>query len=213
MNSQYFDHTVLKATATKEDVIRICEEALEYGFASVCVNSYWVKLVAEKLANSDVKTCTVVGFPLGAMSTAAKAAEAGIAVEDGADEVDMVINIGELKAKAYDNVLADIKEVKKACKTAALKVIIETCYLTDEEKVKSCELAVEAGADFVKTSTGFGTAGAVVSDVKLMKKTVGDKALVKASGSIRNEHTAKMMIDAGADRLGTSATVDIMKGE
>ena len=167
--TKLFDHTILKADATKEDVKKVCEEAMAYSFCSVCVNSYYVPYVAELLHGSDVKICTVVGFPLGAMSTRAKALEAKIAVMDGADEVDMVINIGALKDKDYDVVLEDIKAVKEACGNALLKVIIEACLLTDEEKVKACELSKEANADFVKTSTGFSTAGAKVEDVKLMR--------------------------------------------
>ncbi|RKW51291.1 MAG: deoxyribose-phosphate aldolase, partial [Lachnospiraceae bacterium] len=171
--TKLFDHTILKADATKEDVKKVCEEAMAYSFCSVCVNSYYVPYVAELLHGSDVKICTVVGFPLGAMSTRAKALEAKIAVMDGADEVDMVINIGALKDKDYDAVLEDIKAVKEACGNALLKVIIETCLLTDEEKIKACELSKEANADFVKTSTGFSTSGAKVEDVKLMRETVG----------------------------------------
>lgn len=215
--SKYFDHTILKADATAKDVQKICEEAKQYEFASVCVNSYFTPLVAEELKDTDVKVCTVIGFPLGAMSTLSKKMETIDAIENGADEIDMVINVGALKEKDYEEVLYDIKEVKDACmhnpawKEATLKVIIETCLLTDEEKVKACELAVEAGADFVKTSTGFSTGGATVEDVALMKKTVAGKAWVKASGGIRDLETAKAMIHAGADRLGTSATVHIME--
>lgn len=215
--SKYFDHTILKADATAKDVKQICQEAKDYDFASVCVNSYYTPLVAEELKDTDVKVCTVIGFPLGAMSTLSKKMETIDAIENGADEIDMVINIGALKAKDYEEVLYDIKEVKDACihnpawKEATLKVIIETCLLTEEEKVKACELAVEAGADFVKTSTGFSTGGAKAEDVALMKKTVAGKAWVKASGGIRDLETAKAMIQAGADRLGTSATVQIME--
>ncbi len=209
MNTKLFDHTILKADATREEVLRICKEAREYAFMSVCVNSYYTKTVAEALAGSDVKVCTVVGFPLGQMSTAAKAAETNLAVADGAQEIDMVINVGALKDKAYDVVLADIKEVKAACKEALLKVIIETCLLTEEEKIKACELSKEAGADFVKTSTGFSTGGAKAADVALMRKTVGETMGVKASGGIRNKETAQEMIEAGASRLGTSATIAI----
>lgn len=209
MNTKLFDHTILKADATKEDVIRICKEAREYDFMSVCVNGYYTKLVAEELAGSDVKVCTVIGFPLGQMSTAAKAAETKIAVADGAQEIDMVINVGALKDKEYDVVLADIKEVKAVCGDALLKVIIETCLLTDEEKVKVCELSKEAGADFVKTSTGFSTGGAKAADVALMRKTVGETMGVKASGGIRDKETAQEMVEAGASRLGTSATIAI----
>ena len=211
LNTKLFDHTILKADATREAVAKICEEAKEYGFMSVCVNSYYTAFVAEKLKDSDVKVCTVVGFPLGQMSTKAKAAETELAVKDGADEIDMVINVGALKDKEYDVVCNDIKEVKKACGKALLKVIIETCLLTDEEKVKACELAKEAGADYVKTSTGFSTGGADAHDVELMRKTVGDSMGVKASGGIRDKETAEKMVKAGASRLGTSATVAICK--
>ena len=211
LNTKLFDHTILKADATREAVAKICEEAKEYGFMSVCVNSYYTAFVAEKLKDSDVKVCTVVGFPLGQMSTKAKAAETELAVKDGDDEIDMVINVGALKDKEYDVVCNDIKEVKKACGQALLKVIIETCLLTDEEKVKACELAKEAGADYVKTSTGFSTGGADAHDVELMRKTVGDSMGVKASGGIRDKETAEKMVKAGASRLGTSATVAICK--
>ncbi len=210
LNSKMFDHTLLKAEATSEQVAQICKEALTYDFASVCVNSCYTAFVAEKLKGSSVKTCTVVGFPLGAMSTKAKAAETRIAVEDGADEIDMVINVGALKEGRYEDVLADIKAVKEACGKALLKVIIETCLLTDAEKVKACELSVEAGADFVKTSTGFSTGGAKAVDVALMRKTVGENIGVKASGGIRDTQTAEKMVEAGANRLGTSATIAIL---
>lgn len=211
MNTKLFDHTILKADATREAVAKICEEAKEYGFMSVCVNSYYTAFVAEKLKDNDVKVCTVVGFPLGQMSTKAKAAETELAVKDGADEIDMVINVGALKDKEYNVVRNDIKEVKKACGQALLKVIIETCLLTDEEKIKACELAKEAGADYVKTSTGFSTGGANAHDVELMRKTVGDSMGVKASGGIRDKETAQKMVEAGASRLGTSATIAICK--
>ncbi|MGN0377440.1 MAG: deoxyribose-phosphate aldolase [Suilimivivens sp.] len=211
LNAKLFDHTILKADATKEAVSKICEEAIEHHFMSVCVNSYYTAFVAEKLKDSDVKVCTVVGFPLGQMSTAAKAAETKLAIGDGADEIDMVINVGALKDKEYDIVLKDIKEVKNACGQALLKVIIETCLLTDEEKIKACELAKEAGADLVKTSTGFSTGGAKAEDVALMRKAVGDAMGVKASGGIRDKETAEKMIEAGASRLGTSATIAICK--
>lgn len=211
MNTKLFDHTILKADARKEDVIRICKEAVEYDFMSVCVNSYYTPLVAKELAGSSVKVCTVIGFPLGQMSTAAKVAETKLAVADGAHEIDMVINVGALKDAEYDVVRADIKAVKEACGEALLKVIIETCLLTDEEKVKACELSKEAGADFVKTSTGFSTAGATPEDVALMRKTVGNALGVKASGGIRDRETAEKMVEAGASRLGTSATIAICK--
>ncbi len=209
MNTKLFDHTILKADATKAEVIKICEEAKQYKFMSVCVNSYYTKLVAKELQGSDVKTCTVVGFPLGQMSTAAKVAETELAVMDGADEIDMVINVGALKDADYETVYADIKAVKNACGQALLKVIIETCLLTEDEKKKACELSKEAGADFVKTSTGFSTGGAKAEDVALMRACVGDEMGVKASGGIRNKETAEAMIKAGASRLGTSATIAI----
>lgn len=213
MNSKYFDHTILKADAKKEDIEKICKEAIEYNFASVCVNSYWTGYVAQLLSNSDVSVCTVVGFPLGAMSTKAKAYETSCAVEDGADEIDMVINVGELKAGNLEAVFEDIKAVRGQCEGKILKVIIETCYLTEDEKKTACELAVKAKADFVKTSTGFGCGGAAVEDVALMKRVVSGKAKVKASGGIRNRQTAKAMIEVGADRLGTSATISIVEGK
>lgn len=212
LTSKMFDHTILKADATKEQVAKICNEALEYNFASVCVNQYYTAFVAGKLKGSNVDVCTVVGFPLGMMSTKAKCFETEMAILDGATEIDMVVNVGALKDKDYAFVLEDIKKVKEACKDKAiLKVIIEACLLTDEEKVKACELSKEAGADFVKTSTGFSTGGATVEDVRLMRQTVGPELGVKASGGIRDKETAKAMVEAGANRLGTSATVEIIK--
>lgn len=210
MKTKYFDHTILKPDATKEEVITICNEALEHNFASVCVNSYRTKLVSDTLKDSDVLVCSVVGFPLGASDTSVKVFETKRAIEDGADEIDMVINIGALKDKDYNYVENDIRMIKEACKDKVLKVIIETCLLTEEEKVIVCELALKANADFVKTSTGFSSAGATTKDVVLMKNIVGSNAKVKASGGIRTAEIAKEMIDAGADRLGTSATLTII---
>ena len=211
LSTKLFGHTILKADATRKDVKRVCDEAMAYSFCSVCVNSYYVPYVANLLHGSDVKICSVVGFPLGAMSTRAKALEAKIAVMDGADEIDMVINVGALKDRDYSVVLEDIKAVKEACGEHILKVIIETCLLTDDEKVKACELAKEAGADFVKTSTGFSSAGAKVEDVRLMRETVGSDMGVKASGGIHDKEFAKELVDAGANRLGTSATIEIVE--
>lgn len=211
MDPKLFDHTILKADAGKAAVKKICEEAKEYGFMSVCVNGYYTAYVAKLLEESDVRVCTVVGFPLGQMSSKAKAMEAKLAVEDGADEVDMVINVGALKDGDDDLVLQDIGAVKKACGHALLKVIIETCLLTEEEKKRACRLAKEAGADFVKTSTGFSTGGATPEDVALMREAVGKTMGVKASGGIRDRETAQKMVEAGASRLGTSATIAICK--
>ncbi len=207
------DHTILAAGATADQIGKLCREAVEYGFASVCVNSCRVTQARALLADSSVKVCTVVGFPLGAMSTKAKAYEAAAAVEDGADEVDMVINIGYVKDGAWDSVLDDIKAVRKACGDKVLKVILETCLLTDDEIVRACRTAVEAGADFVKTSTGFSTGGATEKAVRLMRETVGPDIGVKASGGIRNLETALRMVEAGASRLGCSSGVAIAKGE
>ena len=200
--ASYIDHTMLKADTDENTIRRYCREAREQGFRSVCVNSYRTALVHEELKGSGVLTCTVVGFPLGAMSMEAKAFEAKKAVMDGASEIDMVINIGAIKDKDYDTVRNDIKGVVEASKPAIVKVIIETCLLTDEEKVKACELSVEAGAAFVKTSTGFSTGGATIDDIKLMRRTVGNRAQVKASGSIRTREDAEALISAGADRIG-----------
>ena len=212
--AKYIDHTLLKADARKEDIEKLCSEAFHNGFASVCVNSCWVPLASELLAGTDVKVCTVVGFPLGAASGKAKAAEAAEAVKRGAAEIDMVMNIGMLKSGMLDDAKEDIQEVRDAVKGKTLKVIIETCLLTDEEKREACRLAAEAGADFVKTSTGFSTGGATVHDVELMKEAVAPYGLkVKASGGIRNYRDAKAMIDAGADRIGASAGIAIVKEE
>jgi deoxyribose-phosphate aldolase len=209
---KYFDHTLLRADAAKKEIERLCQEAMKHDFASVCVNLYRTAYAKELLKGSDVRVCTVVGFPLGAVNTSVKVFETKEAVRAGADEIDMVLNIGALKDREYDYVLKEIEEVKNACqRDRMLKVIIETCLLTEEEKKTACELAVKAGADFVKTSTGFGRLGAVVEDVKLMKKTVNGRARVKAAGGIRDAGTAKVMIEAGADRLGTSATVNIVQ--
>lgn len=210
--NRMIDHTLLKANATRTQIEKLCDEALEYNFASVCVNTCWVPLAHEKLAGSDVKTCCVVGFPLGAMLTEAKAAETRLAVEAGADEVDMVINIGWLLDGEYDAVRDDIAAVVRAADGKCVKVIIEACLLTDEQKVKACELSVDAGATFVKTSTGFSTGGATVADVALMRKTVGDRCLVKAAGGIHTADEARAMVEAGADRLGCSAGIQIMAG-
>lgn len=206
------DHTVLKTNATREQVERLCDEAAEHGFASVCVNSCWVAAAAERLADSPVKVCTVIGFPLGAMSTAGKVAEATCAVADGADELDMVINVGWLLAGEDDAVRADIAAVVEAARGRCVKVILETCLLTPEQIVRACKLSVEAGATFVKTSTGFSTGGATVEDVALMRKTVGDRCKVKASGGIHNAAEAQAMVDAGADRIGTSSGIAIVAG-
>ncbi|WP_086278197.1 MULTISPECIES: deoxyribose-phosphate aldolase [unclassified Enterococcus] len=211
--NQMIDHTILKADAKEEDVLRIIEEAKKYEFFSVCINPCWVALAKEHLAGTSVDVCTVIGFPLGANTSEVKAYEATDAINNGATEVDMVINVGALKSKQYKKVLKDIQAVVEAAEGKALvKVIIETALLTDEEKIKVCELAKEAGADFVKTSTGFSTGGATVADVTLMRKTVGPDMGVKASGGIHNEAEAKAMIDAGATRIGTSAGVAIMEG-
>ncbi|MTD40032.1 deoxyribose-phosphate aldolase [Erwinia sp. CPCC 100877] len=211
--NQMIDHTILKADATEADVLRIIEEAKKYNFFSVCINPCWVPLAKEELTGTDVAVCTVIGFPLGANTSEVKAYEAADAITNGATEVDMVINVGALKSKQYKKVLKDIQAVVEAAKDKALvKVIIETALLTDEEKVKACELAKEAGADFVKTSTGFSTGGATVADVALMRQTVGPDMGVKASGGIHNEQEARAMIEAGATRIGTSAGVAIMEG-
>ena len=211
ISTKYFDHTILKAEATEAQGVKICDVAVQYNFASVCVNQYYTKLVAEKLKGTDVDVCTVVGFPLGMSDTRVKAFETKAAIEDGATEIDMVINVGALKDGKYDYVLNDIKTLKEVCgKDVVLKVILETCLLTNEEIVKASELSKEAGADFVKTSTGFSTGGAKAEDVALMRKTVGEELGVKASGGIHSAEEAQAMIDAGASRLGTSATLAII---
>lgn len=209
--ASYIDHTILKADTKTQDVEKICREALEYQFASVCVNAANVKQVAELLKGSVVKVCTVVGFPLGATLPQVKAFEAAEAIKNGAQEVDMVINIGALKSGQLDIVESDIRAVVEACKGKALtKVIIETCLLTDMEKITACQLAKKAGADYVKTSTGFSTGGATVEDIRLMRKTVGSMMGVKASGAVRDLDTALKMIEAGATRIGASASVNIV---
>ena len=210
--NKYIDHTLLKPDATVAAIKKLCEEAREHDFMSVCVNSCHVRLVADELRDSGVKTCCVVGFPLGAMATEAKAYEARFCVENGADEVDMVINIGAAKDGNWEFVEEDIRSVTEAAHAggALIKVIIETCLLTDAEKVKACEAAMNAGADYVKTSTGFSTGGATEEDVKLMRSVVGDKLGVKASGGVRTPEDAARMINAGASRLGTSNGVKLM---
>ena len=210
--NKYIDHTVLKADTTQEKVQQIIDEAIQYDFMSVCINPTWVAYAAQKLADTDVKVCTVIGFPLGANTSVVKAYEASEAIKNGADEVDMVINIGAAKEGNWDLVASDIAAVVSAADGVTTKVIIETSLLTDEEKVQACQAAVKAGADFVKTSTGFSTAGATIDDIKLMRKTVGPDMGVKASGGVRSIADANAMIAAGATRLGTSNGVDIMKG-
>lgn len=208
--SKYIDHTLLKADATEEQIRKLCREAKEYDFASVCVNPSWIETAKEELEGSGVMVCVVVGFPLGAMTTAAKAFEARDAVQRGADEVDMVIQIGRLKGGDDAYVTEDIRAVKEAVGDKTLKVIIETCLLSDEEKVRACRDAEAAGADFVKTSTGFSTAGANLPDVRLMKQTVGDRLKVKAAGGVRSREDMDAMIEAGAERIGTSSGVKLI---
>ena len=209
--NKYIDHTILKATASSADVQKLCEEAIEHEFYSVCVNGCYVADAKHLLQGTDVKVAAVVGFPLGAMTTASKVFEAKEAIENGASEIDMVINVAKLKDGEFDYVENEIRLIKGAIGDNVLKVIIETCYLTDEEKVKACELSLVAKADFVKTSTGFGTGGATYEDVKLMKSVVGDNAKVKASGGVRDKETAQKYVELGAERLGTSSGIDIVK--
>lgn len=211
--ARMIDHTLLRADATQAEISKLIDEAKQYQFASVCVNPTWVAYSAEQLAGTEVKVCTVIGFPLGATISEVKAFEAKKAIEQGAQEVDMVINIGQMKAGNDSFVQQDIEAVVKAAAGQALvKVIIETCLLTDDEKVRACELAVKAGADFVKTSTGFSTGGATAVDVALMRRTVGQQVGVKASGGVRSLEDVNRMIEAGASRIGASSGVSIMKG-
>ena len=211
--NRMIDHTILKPEATEAAVQKIIDEAKQYNFFSVCINPCWVAFASEQLADTDVAVCTVIGFPLGANTPEVKAYEAADAIKNGANEVDMVINIGALKSQQYDYVRQDIQGVVDAAKGKALvKVIIETALLTDEEKVKACELAKEAGADFVKTSTGFSTGGAKVADIRLMRETVGPDMGVKASGGVHNAEEALAMIEAGATRIGASTGVAIVSG-
>jgi len=209
--SKYIDHTILKPEARKEDIKRICEEAKEYNFKAVCINPIYVKYASEILKNTEVLVATVIGFPLGNNLSKVKAFETELALENGADEIDMVINIAAIKNKEYLLVKNDIESVVKASKEKVVKVIIETCLLTKEEIVKASEIILEAGADFVKTSTGFSTGGAEVEDVELIKSVVKNKAKIKASGGIRNKEKALKMIEAGADRIGASSSINIVK--
>jgi len=208
--AKYIDHTLLKPDANIKDIEKLCNEANNYNFASVCVNPHYIKYCAEKLKDSAVKVVSVIGFPLGANTTEIKKAEVIQAVKDGADELDMVINIGSLKSGDYENVSQDIKSVVEVAEGKCVKVIIETCLLTESEKIKACKLSKKAGANFVKTSTGFSSNGATIEDVKLMKKVVGEKMQVKASGGIHSYEEAIAMIEAGASRLGASAGVKII---
>lgn len=212
-DSKYIDHTLLKAVATSDEILKLCQEAVENDFKSVCVNPCWVNFCKQVLKGSNVLVCTVIGFPLGANDTSVKAFETTKAISDGADEIDMVINVGRAKMHDYDYIYNDIKTVVDACNGVLLKVIIETCYLTDEEKVEVCLKAKEAGADYVKTSTGFGTGGATLDDVSLMNKTVGPEVLVKASGGVRVKEDFIKMKEAGASRIGTSNGVSLISKE
>ena len=212
--NKLIDHTLLKATATISEIETLCKEAVDYDFYSVCVNSGYVATAKKFLTGTDIKVCSVVGFPLGAMSAKAKYFETGEALADGADEIDMVLNVGWLKSGKTNQVLDEIIALKRcAGENRVLKVILETCYLTDEEKRLACRLALDAKADFVKTSTGFGTGGATLADVKLMKECVQHKAKVKASGGIRDYETAMQYVNLGVERIGTSNGIAILKGE
>ena len=211
--NKYIDHTLLKPDASQEQIETLIEEAKKYDFASVCVNPTWVNFAAQALKATYVKVCTVIGFPLGANTPELKAFETSDAIQNGANEVDMVINIGALKSRNFDLVERDIRAVVESAKGTLVKVIIETCLLTDDEKVKACQIAQKAGADFVKTSTGFSTGGATVEDVALMRKTVGPDMGVKASGGARSYEDALAFIKAGATRIGASSGVAIMEGD
>src|SRR6056297_2452935 len=210
--SKYIDHTYLKPVGTSKEMEKLCQEALKHNFAAVCVNPTWIEFCKDKLAKSEVKVATVIGFPLGAMTTSSKVFEAKDAIKRGADEIDMVINIGKLLDGDYEYVEKDIKEVAHACKDALLKVIIETAYLSKENVVKACQLAVKAGADYVKTSTGFASEGATIENVKLMRETVGKDIGIKAAGGVRSYEDAINMIEAGATRIGASSGVKIVSG-
>lgn len=209
--AQMIDHTLLKSAATRPDIEKLCNEARQYGFCSVCVNPFWVSYARELLQGSDVKVCTVIGFPLGASTSTVKAFETADAVKNGADEIDMVINIGALRNREYETVLKDIQAVRQACEGHTLKVIIETSQLTDEEKVKACELATQAHADFVKTSTGFVGGGATAADVALMRRSIAPSMQVKASGGVRTRADAQAMTAAGASRIGASSSIHIVE--
>ena len=211
--AKLIDHTILKPIAQRADIERVCAEARKYGFCSVCINPVWVAYAKQLLKGSDVKVCTVIGFPLGANTSAVKAYETKDALNNGADEIDKVINIGALKDKDYDTVLADIQAVRQACQSHTLKVIIETSQLTDDEKVKACEISAQAGADFVKTSTGFTGGGATAADVALMKKSIPAHMQVKASGGVRTREDFDAMVSAGATRIGASSGVKIVEGK
>lgn len=211
--SKYIDHTLLKANSTKDQIIKLCDEAIEYDFASVCVNPGWVKMCAEKLTGTGVMVCTVIGFPLGATTSETKAFETKQAFENGADEVDMVMNIGALKSQDYDLVTNDVKAVVEAANGKCVKVILETCLLSDEEIVKACECCMEANATFVKTSTGFSTSGANPHVVEVMVNAVKGKCQVKAAGGVRTPEDLDEMLRIGADRIGTSAGIALISGE
>lgn len=210
--NRFIDQTLLKATATSEEITQLCKEAIAHKFYAVCINACYVPLAKQELKNSDVKIATVIGFPLGASSSKSKVEEAAVAINNGADEIDMVLNIGFLKNQWNDLVTNEIEEVKKAIGSKILKVILETCYLTDDEIKIACQLAKKAGADFVKTSTGFGTAGATIHHVKLMADEVGDSLKIKASGGIKNAETALQYIELGVSRIGTSSGIEIVSG-
>ena len=209
--ARMIDHTLLDPSSTYDTVRNHCKEAAKWNFAAVCINPAHVRLVSQLLANSKVKVCTVIGFPFGATFTKVKAFETGLAIADGADEVDMVMNVGALRSRDYDHVRSDIKAVVRAAEGAVVKVIIETGYLTDKEKVKACLIAKDAGAHFVKTSTGYGPSGASIHDVKLMRQSVGSEMGVKAAGGIRHFNQAYRLVEAGANRLGTSRSIAILK--
>ena len=211
--NKYIDHTILKPETPKAQILTLCEEAKQFNFASVCVNPTWVATCANELKGTDVKVCTVIGFPLGATFKEVKAYETKLAIENGASEIDMVINVGAAKDQNWELVYEDIKAVVEAANGVLVKVIIETCLLTDEEKVKACEMAVKAGAHFVKTSTGFSTGGATAADVALMRQTVGESVGVKASGGVRTAEDMKVMVEAGANRIGTSGGVSLVQGK
>jgi deoxyribose-phosphate aldolase len=210
--NRFIDHTLLKATATESDIVRLCEEARQYDFYAVCVNGCWTAVCKKLLEDTPVQIATTIGFPLGAMSAASKINEAKLAIENGSDEIDMVMNIGQFKTGNYHYVEQEIREIKKAIGEKLLKVIIEACYLSDEEKEIATDIACNGGADFVKTSTGFGTGGATIADIILMKAIASGRAKIKASGGIKDYKTAILFINDGADRIGTSNGIDIVKG-